>query len=335
MTFDYNFEQWLFIFYMYSFLGWCFESLVVSVRQRPIRWVNRGFMHGFFLPLYGSGCVMMLVVSLPFQNNLIMIFIAGFFGATLLEYVTGVIMEALFKIRYWDYSQRKLNYRGIICIRSSLAWGVLTIFMTKVLHPFIGMFILMIPSEVLKYAVIVITFFVAADFSLSFRTALDLRDILVKMEKIRGEMDSLQQRMDKLQENWNTKFGVVQGTLNNRFSAMQESMERRLDFMTEKIEEKLSGFREIKILQAREQIEDNRTGKEQEQRQSEMISIRDRLLVVKAKISDLKDIHGNWKVGMIVGNPTMNSVKFKKTFEELRSTVFQKKQEKKNHTTEE
>ena len=95
--YSYTVAQWLFFFYFYCFFGWCFESSYVSLRKRHP--VNRGFMRGPFLPLYGSGAIMMLVVSMPFQSNILLTYIAGCIGATILEYVTGVTMEALFKMR--------------------------------------------------------------------------------------------------------------------------------------------------------------------------------------------------------------------------------------------
>ena len=130
--YSYTMAQWLFFFYFYCFFGWCFESSYVSIKNRHP--VNRGFMRGPFLPLYGSGAVMMLVVSMPFQHNLVLTYIAGCIGATVLEYVTGVVMEALFKVRYWDYSNQKFNFQGQICLSSTLAWGGLTILMTTVVH---------------------------------------------------------------------------------------------------------------------------------------------------------------------------------------------------------
>ena len=125
---QYSAIQWLFFFYFYCFFGWIFESTFVSVKSR--KFVNRGFMRGPFLPLYGSGAVMMLVVSMPFRENLIMTYVAGCIGATVLEYVTGVTMEALFKVRYWDYSNQKFNFQGHVCLGTTLAWGLLTILMT-------------------------------------------------------------------------------------------------------------------------------------------------------------------------------------------------------------
>ena len=89
--YHYSVIQWLFFFYFYCFCGWCFESAYVSVRTRKL--TNRGFMRGPFLPIYGSGAIMMLVVSMPFQDNIFLTYLAGCVGATALEYVTGVTME--------------------------------------------------------------------------------------------------------------------------------------------------------------------------------------------------------------------------------------------------
>ena len=104
----YHANQWLFIFFVYCFIGWCFESTVVSVSKRKL--VNRGFMHGPYLPLYGSGAIVVLFAALPVQNSKILVFIVGALAATILEYITGVCMEALFKVRYWDYSNKTVSY---------------------------------------------------------------------------------------------------------------------------------------------------------------------------------------------------------------------------------
>ena len=100
-----------------------FESCYVSFRKKE--WVNRGFLHGPFLPIYGSGAVMMLFVSEPFKNNLILTYFAGVVGATLLELVTGAAMEALLKVRYWDYSNQKFNYKGYILSLIHILYAVI------------------------------------------------------------------------------------------------------------------------------------------------------------------------------------------------------------------
>lgn len=122
MMHAYYLSQWVLFFFIYSFIGWVWESCYVSVRKR--RWVNRGFMHGPMLPLYGSGALVILIVTIPVRENLILVFLVGMAGATILEYFTGAAMERLFHVRYWDYSRQPGNLNGHICPMASLCWGV-------------------------------------------------------------------------------------------------------------------------------------------------------------------------------------------------------------------
>lgn len=188
--------KWLFFLYFYSFLGWCFESVYVSVKTK--QWVNRGFMRGPFLPIYGTGAVMMLLVSKPFQDNLLLTYLAGCVGATLLEYVTGTVTEALFKVRYWDYTGKFMNFQGQICLTSTIAWGFFTIMMTELLHGRTELLVAMMPEHLLKLLTFVLTIFISVDYSLSFKAALDIRDVLIRLEAAKEEMERLQKRLDVL-----------------------------------------------------------------------------------------------------------------------------------------
>ena len=221
--YHYTAIQWLFFFYFYCFFGWCFESTYVSLKSRKL--VNRGFCRGPFLPLYGSGAIMMLVVSMPFQDNLVMVYIAGCIGATVLEYVTGVTMEALFKVRYWDYSKNKFNFQGHICLGSSLAWGGLTILMTEFIHKPIEHLVLSIPDSILTPVTLVLTALIGADFALSFKAALDLRDVLEKMEKAKEDMLRIQKRLDVI-------IAVTSEDLENRREGFSDSLAQKKEDIT-------------------------------------------------------------------------------------------------------
>ena len=192
--YTYNLTQWLAFFIIYCFIGWCWESSFVSVKKK--KWVNRGFMHGPLLPIYGSGAVLILFVSLPFKAHPVAVYFAGMIAATILEYVTGVLMEALFKVRYWDYSNQKFNFQGHICLTSSLAWGFFSIAMVYWVHKPFEKFVLSIPEAVLSPIVHVVMMLAAADFALSFKTAIELRDVLVKVEAAKKELKLLQKRLE-------------------------------------------------------------------------------------------------------------------------------------------
>ncbi len=188
--YTYPWYHWITFFFIYSFFGWIFESTYVSILKR--RFVNRGFLRLPLLPLYGTGAVMMLWLSLPVQDSVVLVYLAGVVGATVLEYVTGYVMERLFKIKYWDYSNQRFNYRGYICLSSSVAWGFLTIFLTEVIHRPIAEFVLGMNLWVETALLIIVGAAFIADTIVSVKAALDLGRALEAMTKMKAELDDLQ-----------------------------------------------------------------------------------------------------------------------------------------------
>ena len=182
--------HWLTFFYIYCFCGWVFESTYVSLKQH--HFVNRGFLRLPMLPLYGTGAVMMLWVSLPVKNNLFLVYCSGVVAATLLEYVTGYVMERLFKVRYWDYSNQKFNLHGYICLTSSIAWGFLTIFMTEVIHKPIEHFVLNLPPALEWCLLGAVSGCFVMDTIQSTKEALSLAKALESVAKLRAELEEMQ-----------------------------------------------------------------------------------------------------------------------------------------------
>ena len=134
----YSINQWLLFFYIYCLAGWIWESSYVSIKdfikKKEFKFINRGFLHGPWVPIYGSAAIIILISTLRVNNNIILIFIFGSIAATALEFVTGNVMEKLFHAKYWDYSDYPLNYKGYISLISSLFWGLLSIFLVSFLH---------------------------------------------------------------------------------------------------------------------------------------------------------------------------------------------------------
>lgn len=200
----YTLSQWLLFFFLYSFFGWIWESCYVSVRKH--RWVNRGFMHGPMLPLYGSGAVSVLIITLPVRENLPLVFIMGMIGATLLEFFTGMIMESLFHVRYWDYSHLKFNIKGYICPVASLCWGVFSIMMVKVVHIPIEEVILKIPMTIADGLAFVLTVVAAVDFTQSFNEAMDMKKMLAQLDETKVQIQKLQERVRETSEEMSEKL---------------------------------------------------------------------------------------------------------------------------------
>lgn len=195
--YHYDFSEWLLFFYVYCLFGWCFESTYVSLKSR--KFVNRGFLKGPFLPIYGSGAIAVLFTTLPFQKNAVLVYIVGMLSATALEYVTGVTMEAMFKVRYWDYSNQKIQFQGHICLSSSIAWGGLSLALVYGFHKPVERFILSFPETFLQVFVFVVTIVLAADCAISFKTAFELRDVLIKLEEAKQELKRMQKRLEVIE----------------------------------------------------------------------------------------------------------------------------------------
>ncbi|MGN0330951.1 MAG: hypothetical protein ACI4D5_06870 [Kineothrix sp.] len=297
--YQYTGVQWLFFFYFYCFFGWCFESAYVSLRNR--RLINRGFMRGPFLPLYGSGALMMLIVSGPVRDSLVLTYIMGCIGATILEYVTGVVMEALFKVRYWDYSNQKFNFRGYICLSSSLAWGGLTILMTEVVHAPVERLVLGIPENLLTAVTFVLTVILVADFTLSFKEAIDLRDVLAKMEETKEELGRLQKRLDVL------------------IAVSGEERKLRKQEREERTEDLIRSI-EARLLDVKEKL---RNGVEEysESTREELFQLRMKFKVNVENRKSLQELKKLNERRIFRSNPTMVSRRFKEALQELKEAL--------------
>lgn len=249
--YEYTWYQWLTFFFLYCFFGWIFESTYVSVKTR--HFVNRGFLRLPMLPLYGTGAVMMLWVSLPVKDNLLLVYIAGVAAATLLEYVTGWGMEKLFKIKYWDYSSKRFHVRGYICLTSSIAWGFLTIFLTEVIHRPMEQYVLGLPLAVNLVFVAIVSLLFAADSAASVKEALDLAKLLDVMTDMRAELDDIQvqmallkaeaaQRVEEAREGASQKLTIVKSEAGLRASALKDGAAERIGVIVESTVERMGGL---------------------------------------------------------------------------------------------
>lgn len=215
--------QWIFYFFLYCFLGWIFESTVVSISQR--RFVNRGFMKGPFLPIYGFGALAILLATLPVRAYPAAVFVVGMLAATALEYGTGAAMERLFKVRYWDYSHKRFQLNGYVCLSSSLAWGALSLLVDYCIHARIEALAARLPAWLPDAIVYTVSLWFVYDFTTSFRSAFSLRQLLEKDEALRREIEALRARLSELE---------------TRYDQARDSMTERIDTLRDVTEEAIS-----------------------------------------------------------------------------------------------
>ena len=110
--------EWILLFTIYSLLGWVCESTYCSILAKKL--INRGFLNGPFCPIYGVGALLIVKLLSPFSHNLVILFFASLLLTSLLEYLTGFAMEKLFHAKWWDYSHRRFNIQGRVCLGNAL-----------------------------------------------------------------------------------------------------------------------------------------------------------------------------------------------------------------------
>ncbi len=135
--------QFLCIFFVYAFLGWCTEVSYAALQTG--KFVNRGFLNGPVCPIYGFGVVIILACLTPLKQHFILLFLGSVVLTSLLELVTGFVLEKLFHQRWWDYSDDPFNIGGYICLKFSIAWGLACLFVVDILHPTIQWVIALVP----------------------------------------------------------------------------------------------------------------------------------------------------------------------------------------------
>ncbi|MDD7175766.1 MAG: hypothetical protein PUH70_11975 [Clostridiales bacterium] len=223
---EYSLGQWMLVFYLYSFAGWCWEVSLYLVKER--RFVNRGFLTGPILPIYGFGALSVLLSCVPVKENVLLVALVGTLVASLVEYVTGWAMEALFHVRYWDYSEQPLNLNGHICAMSAATWAVFSAMIVCVVHPMLRPTMLKVPPNAALIAACVLTAFCAVDTVFAVRKALDLRRLLESMERYAKELEALHSGLDSL----SSRIGDMVHAFAERVDVKQEELSAGVEHIT-------------------------------------------------------------------------------------------------------
>ncbi len=169
-------EHWLFIFSIYCILGWMQESALESLyHKRPI---NRGFLKGPYIPIYGVGGILLLFICAPFRDNPVLVFLVALVSCTILEYFTGWLMETFFGKQFWDYSMLKLTYKNRISLLSSLFWGVMGLFVTYIVSDATAFVISKLPHQFISFAAVIIPLFMTIDFLITVKKQIDTEKIV-------------------------------------------------------------------------------------------------------------------------------------------------------------
>lgn len=180
------FYEFIIFLTIYSFIGWVCEVIYCSILSRKI--VNRGFLAGPVCPVYGFGAMFVVFLLKPADSGIIVIFLTGLALTSILEYITGWLLEAFFSTKWWDYSNNRFNLNGRVCLKNSVLFGLMCVVLVKVLHPAITHVVVLIPEIWVKVSGIVLIAAFAIDILLTVNTLLNLHDRLKKLHEFTEDL---------------------------------------------------------------------------------------------------------------------------------------------------
>ncbi|MBP3256223.1 MAG: putative ABC transporter permease [Clostridia bacterium] len=169
-------------FILYSFAGWLLESVSKSVMEKKL--VNSGFLTGPLCPIYGFGAVIMMLCLSFLKDKPILLFFAAFFILSIWEYIVGVVLEKLFKTKYWDYSHLKFNIQGRVCLKNSIYWGLLGVAFICFVQPFVESYMVQVPKDILLYVDITAMIIFVIDIVISVTTMSSFNTAINKINEL-------------------------------------------------------------------------------------------------------------------------------------------------------
>ena len=187
----YNICYIFLLFIIYSFLGWVVE--VINFLLHDKRFINRGFLIGPYCPIYGVGLILITSFLKEYTDSYLVVFVMSMFICMVLEYFTSYVMEKLFNARWWDYSSRRFNINGRICLETTIPFGLGGMFIMYIVNPLIEKSLLLLSKNVLIIIAIILMVIFVTDLIISLVTVFNIKDI--NIGKIKDNTEEINKKV--------------------------------------------------------------------------------------------------------------------------------------------
>ena len=203
------FYKYFLYFLIYSFLGW-FMEVCLSLWNRH-KFINRGFLIGPYCPIYGWGCLAIILIVGRSVEDVFGVFAKSILVCSLLEYFTSYFMEKIYNVRWWDYSNNKFNINGRICLETMIPFGLLALLIIYVVHPFVVGMVSKLSSLALAVVATILLIIYIIDNIISTYILFKIKD------KIKGERKDNTEKIKKYIEKWFQDNTVLYRRIKNAF----------------------------------------------------------------------------------------------------------------------
>ena len=305
--------QTLWFFFVYAFLGWCTEVSYAALHTG--KFVNRGFLNGPVCPIYGFGVVIVLWALEPLAGNSLLLFLGSVVLTSLLEWITGFVLEKLFHQRWWDYSEEPFNIGGYICLRFSIAWGLACLFVVKLVHPTILWGVQAIPRTLGWVLLGIFSAAMAVDLAATVRT-------IARMNRQLSQLDEMAGRLKAVSNDLGEYLAVRVLDAAEAGDGMREDVQKNLSELRAAAEQ-----RRLELLQGMDEVKDSLVRKRFQIQIDQAQWLEDRERDLDDLRKRMEEVRGRYIFGqkrLLAAFPRMRSLDHKKALERLRRWIEQR-----------
>lgn len=231
---------------IYSIMGWIMEVTCKSIEAKKI--INRGFMIGPYCPIYGWGALAITILLKRYIDDWIVLLFMSIITCGILEYATSYVMEKLFHARWWDYSRRKYNINGRVCLETLIPFGILGLTIMYITNPFILSILEKVPQNVLNIIAIVLFIIFTIDGAISLKIVSNVKTTSTSLNKEGKTMDNTEEITAKVKEILRNK-SILNRRLINAYPNLQATLKKKKEEIkkrTEEVKEDLKNKRKNK-----------------------------------------------------------------------------------------
>lgn len=243
------FYNLLFYFMIYSFAGWCGEVVFATIRHG--RFVNRGMLHGAYCPIYGFGLIIVIVCLTPIKDSWLLLFVGSAVLTTVLEFITGFVLDKIFGRRWWDYSNKKFNIGGYICPQFTVVWGLACLAIMKVVQPAIAFAVGLIWKPVGIAALCLFYAAIITDVILTFPEVKKLRNEIRLIDELEKQLTAVSDSIgsglsDKTSQavEFSKEHGITPEEMQKKADELKARLETASDGVKQRNAERLSELKD-------------------------------------------------------------------------------------------
>ncbi len=245
------------IFIFWAFIGWCIEVCYMTLETGEYQ--NRGFLNMPICPIYGFGVIMVTVFFRPLSHTFIPLFLATSFLCTSFELLVGLGMEKLFGTRWWDYSHEKFNFKGYICLKVSILWGLGCVLVIRVVEPAVEKIVDLIPVRLGLGLIVVWSVLIVIDLISSICAVNKLNNRLKQIDEISGLMlhgaVKIGGKLSKETLEVKEKYDKLVDAADEKTKSIKQRYEKLVDLKDRSVERLLKAFPNMRSISYPDSLE--------------------------------------------------------------------------------